>query len=216
MKRRAMSGFLLLPLALHGGSAEAERPAFYAQAGTGGAGLGVTGPLAGEFSWRAEFNSMDLKGSRNAEGVDFDYHARLRDIGLLADWRMADWLCLTAGAVFTKDTRFHASATGGNLYGIDLDAYDPQPGDLDATVNFKSWAPYLGLTFGNRRARAGEVALFAEIGAVRSQPRFTFDEPYNPLLIPALVEAKEKEINQGMPQQDGWWPVLRVGVSYGF
>ena len=51
---------------------------------------------------------------------------------------------------------------------------------------------------------------------VRSAPRFTFDEPYNPLLVPALVKAKEIEINRGMPDVDGWWPVFKFGASYGF
>jgi hypothetical protein len=197
--------------------AEASEPlALHMHAGTGGAGMGLSGNLAGRLGWRAEINGMDLRGSKTAEGVDFDYHARFRDIGLLADWRLAEGLTLSAGALFTKDTRFRATATGGTLYGIDLDAYDPQPGDLDATVAFKSWSPYLGLTLGTRRAGPGKIAFFAELGAVRSQPRFSFNEPYNPLLIPALVEAKEIEINRGMPQRDGWWPVVKLGFSYGF
>lgn len=188
----------------------------HAQLGTGGGGFGITGELAGDFTWRAEVNAMTVEGSRNAEGVDFDYTARFRDIGLLADWKAAPGLTLTAGALFTRDTRFHATATGGNLYGIDLDAYNPQPGDLDATVRFRSWSPYVGLTFGNRRPERGKLGFFAEVGMVRSAPRFTFDEPYNPLLVPALVKAKEIEINRGMPDVDGWWPVVKFGASYGF
>lgn len=209
----------ILALLLSGLTAgvEASEPlALHVQSGTGGAGIGLSGPLAASLGWRAEINGMDLRGSKTAEGVDFDYHARFRDIGLLADWRLAEGLTLSAGALFTKDTRFRATATGGTLYGIDLDAYDPQPGDLDATVAFKSWAPYLGLTLGTRGAGPGKIAFFAELGAVRSQPRFSFNEPYNPLLIPALVEAKEIEINRGMPLRDGWWPVVKLGFSYGF
>lgn len=202
----------LLPLS----AKEGEHLSLHAQAGSGGVGFGITGPLAGPVTWRAEINAMDVTGSRTTEGVDFDYKARFRDVGLLADWQVSSWLAVSVGALFTKDTRFHATATGGTLYGIDLDAYNPQPGDLDATVSFKSWSPYVGMTFGNRRPARGGVAFFGELGLVRSQPRFSFDEPYNPLLIPALVEAKEIEINRGMISQDGWWPVVKVGVAYGF
>jgi hypothetical protein len=212
MPRAPLLLLALLPLATTAG----DPVAAHVQAGSGGVGLGLTGPLAGTVSWRAELNGMDVRGSRTAEGVDFDYHARLRDVGLVADWRVAPWLTVSAGGMLTRDTRFRATATGGNLYGIDLDAYNPQPGDLDATVRFKSWAPYLGLTFGDRRPPRGKVAFFGEVGMVRSQPRFSFDEPYHPLLIPSLVEAKEIEINRGMPAQDGWWPVIRVGLGYGF
>jgi hypothetical protein len=188
----------------------------HGQAGTGGVGLGVSGTVSESLSWRIEANGMDLTGSRTAEGVDFDYEARFRDLGFLVDWHVSGWVTLSAGAVAMRETRFYATATGGILYGINLADFNPQPGDLDATVTFKSWAPYLGLTLGDRRPGAGQMAFFAEIGLSRSQPRFTFSEPYHPLLIPALVEAKEIEINRGMPAQDGWWPMVKVGFGYGF
>lgn len=197
-------------------SADGADLAGHGQLGTGGAGLGLSGAFAGDLSWRAELNAMDMRGSRTVDGVDFDYGARFRDVGFLLDWKGGAGVTLTAGAMFTRDTRFHATATGGRLYGIDLDAYNPQPGDLDATVSFRSWSPYLGITVGDRRPAKGRMGLFAEIGLVRSAPRFTFDEPYNPLLIPALVKAKEIEINRDMPTVDGWWPVVKVGASYGF
>lgn len=212
MPRLVALALALLPSFSKGGADLAA----HGQMGTGGAGLGLSGPIAGDLSWRAELNAMDIRGSRNAEGVDFDYRARLRDIGLIADWKAGPWVTLSVGALFTRETRFHASATGGTLYGIDLDAYNPQPGDLDATVSFRSWAPYVGLTVGNRRPAKGRLGVFAEIGLARSAPRFTFDEPYNPLLVPALVNAKEIEINRGMPAFDGWWPAVKVGASYGF
>lgn len=211
MRRLIPSVFLTL---CAGG--DASEIALHGQFGTGGAGVGISAQVTSRLGWRAEVNAMDLRGERTSQGVDFDYQARFRDIGLMGDWRLSEMLTLSAGVLFTKDTRFHATATGGTLYGIDLDAYNPQPGDLDATVSFKSWSPYVGLTVGNRRPARGNATLFVELGMVRSQPRFTFDEPYNPLLVPALVEAKEIEINRGMPSQDGWWPVVKVGFAYGF
>jgi hypothetical protein len=205
----AAIALVLVPLA----AASAE---VYGGAGSTGAEIGMAQALGSAFTFRLEGNALSYHTHFSASGIDYDARLKASNAGVYLDAVVAGGVRVTGGALLGSRS-FSGTATSlGNTVTINGVTYPVAPGDaLGFDAKFPSVTPYLGLGWGHR-AGAG-LQLYADAGVAYGRPKVTLTPSASlaAKVNPADVAAQHASVQD---QADHYraYPVLKIGLSYGF
>ncbi len=207
------TGLLLLSF---GGVASADN-AFAMGIKAGTTGLGVEGVYAlnEQLNLRGALNGFSYSKDFEEEGIDYDGDLRLRSASLMVDWHVFDGpFHLSAGA-FANRNEVKGKADGS------LDIGDnTYTARLNADVDWRTFAPYLGIGWGNA-LKGGRLSFSADLGVMFTgspTARLTGELLGNDVDPEAFAEdLRREEANLNEEIRDAkYYPVATVGVSYRF
>ncbi|HKK02369.1 MAG TPA: hypothetical protein VKA17_00465 [Gammaproteobacteria bacterium] len=196
------------------GQASAEGFALGAKAGTTGLGLEGTWGLSQSVNLRGGYYFFDYSTELEESGVDYDGDLELQNAALFVDWHpFQGGFRLSAGGVQTGN-EFLGFAdgdveVGGNTY----------TAVLDAKVGWSTFAPYLGLGFGNA-VRSGRWSFAFDLGVMfTGTPSVRLEGTVNDPVLQAQFEQdvaqEEAELREELKDAK-YFPVLSLGVAYRF
>ncbi|ABI58198.1 hypothetical protein ACN2MM_00320 [Alkalilimnicola ehrlichii MLHE-1] len=216
-KRRAVGGIALaLVLLFSAGTGHAAGPfAVGVKAGTTGLGLEGTLGVSDRVNLRASVSGLDYSTDVEEDDIEYDGTLKVRSAGVLADWYpFGGRFRLSAGG-FYNGNEFRGSAQEEGLP-IGEGVYDAR---LDAEVDWRRFAPYLGIGWGNALA-GGRLSFSSDIGVLfTGSPRVRLDgTTNNPVLEEQFREdvRREEESLEDDLEDLKYYPVISVALSYRF
>ncbi len=190
--------------------------------GTLGAGAELTlGLIPDALNIRLGGNYLPLKFSGKIKDVDYSFDVTWASVPLALDWHPFGNNFRITGAVLYNRNRARLDANLSENQKIGDHEYTPEEiGTLTGKVDFRNFAPYLGLGFGNAVGGpdtswnfvfdvgvmfqgAPDVALSAD-GIISQDPTFRQDL------------AKEEKSVQDEADKFQFYPVISFGLSYQF
>jgi hypothetical protein len=203
-----------------------------AQAGTGveldigttGLGAYVSVPIQPNLNARFGFNFAKYSSSGNTDDVFYDLKLNLKTFDALVDYFPADGgFRVSAGAVYNGnkfDT--HAKPLLFGFYTLGNNTYSASSaGSIDGTINFRKLAPYLGIGWGNAAAAPG-WGFVADLGVLfQGTPHSTLGNQGCTASVAICARLVNDLAVENLKLKDEmkdikFYPVLRVGVRYGF
>lgn len=193
------------------------------RAGTMGVGGDVSFELAPTVSVRLGLSGLNYSNNVDKTDVRYDGKLKLSNASALVDWNVAGPFRLTAGLVGgSNKIDVNGTPTGGTFTfnGTSYNASDV--GTLSGTIKpGRSTAPYLGLGFGSV-ARKG-VGFYADLGVIfQGSPKARLAATCDAATPPTLCTQIQSDVAQEQQRlQDDlnsfkYYPVVNIGVSYGF
>jgi hypothetical protein len=195
-----------------------------AQVGTLGPGLMVGRFVAPSVSIRANINGgfdyddSFTSDSRNA--LRYDAELSLASAGLLADYHFANGFRLSGG-IYYNDNKIDAKGNFERIRAGGVTYSANQLARADARIDFRSFAPYLGIGYHSVRPKGWSFT--ADLGVLyQGNPRVSYrltctsvecDEA-RPDLVAAIEE--ERQALEDKVSDFKFYPVLSIGVSYRF
>jgi hypothetical protein len=194
-----------------------------ARVGTLGIGLDVAKSLSPQFDARLGVNFGNVGINRTDSGINYDSQLNLSSVQLFGDYYLfgGNSFRITGGLV-AQNNRFSVTSkpSGSGTYTIDNQSFSAsQVGNLTGEFKYaNSIAPYLGIGFG--RASNEGFGFNAELGVMfTGAPKVTLNAS-NPVFNndPTTRGAIDNQIRQTENDLRGFniYPVLSIGVSYGF
>lgn len=191
--------------------------------GTLGLGLEFTVEASDQVNVRFGGNYFKLNKQIGIEGNDYDLDLRLLTYSALADWFVADGsFRLTAGAFLNRNT-LYGTALPSNSYVIDGMTYtSAEVGNLSADVRFKSFAPYLGIGWGNPLADDSDWSFMVDLGIMfAGKPNLDITSTGGSLSDNAVLIADIAQAEQDFRDADElkylkFYPVISIGLNYRF
>ena len=188
----------------------------YGGVGTTGAELGFAQALSGSLNVRLDVNALGYSTNFSTSGIDYDARLKATTAGVYLDWFVIGGVRVTGGALLGS-RKLHGTATSSGptivLNGV---TYPVSPGDaLDFDARFPGATPYLGLGYGHRTG-AG-LQLYADVGVAYGRPKVSLSPTASlaAKVSPADLAA-EQLLVQDKADRYRAYPVLKVGLSYGF
>ena len=133
-----------------------------AHGGTAGVGASAAWDFHDKLAVRAIANRFNYDRKETVSGKRYKGKLELANFGLLLDWHPFDNGFRVSGGAILNRNEINARATsetlnlGGTPYGR---------GEVDAKVDFRNFAPYLGVGYDGGRGKKG-FSFFAEAGAM--------------------------------------------------
>jgi hypothetical protein len=194
-----------------------------ARVGTLGIGLDIGKSLSPQFDARLGFNFGNVGFSRTDSGINYDSQLNLSSVQLFGDYYLfgGNSFRITGGLV-AQNNRFSVTGkpSGSGNYTIDNQSFSAsQVGNLTGEFKYaNAIAPYLGIGVG--RSTNEGFGFNAELGVMfTGAPKVTLnasDPAFNN--NPTTRGALDNQVRQTENDLKGFniYPVLSVGVSYGF
>lgn len=186
------------------------------KASTLGAGVELGVPLGEMFVARAALNRYSKGAEQTINSIDYSSDLDLNSTSLFLDWHpFKGTFHLTAGYLLSNNelavtaTPSEAVVVGDNTY---------QPGDIgriDGVVNLGS-GPYVGLGWGNLPAKG--LGFSFELGLVQMgspDAELTIEDPNGFIAANNDIEKERERMENDLDQYDTY-PVISLGLSYGF
>ncbi len=206
-------------------------PALAAPTLPGGAEVGLAAGTLGigpQVSWtivpdkigaRLSVGLLNYNYDTTADGLKYSGSLRLRNVGLLADWRpFAGRFHVTAGAYYNGNKLELSAQPNAGTYQINGDTYAYNDvGSVNATVSFNSIAPYLGLGWSNDGGEAG-LHFTSDVGVMyqgKPSVSVTSTIPTQNAQLTADMAAAQAKLESKLSSYQ-WYPVLQVGFVYRF
>lgn len=205
---------LALGLLLVSSHAAAEGFALGAKAGTTGLGLEGTWGLSQSVNLRLGYYAFDYSTDLEEQGVEYDGDLDLQNAGLFADWHpFQGGFRLSAGGIQTGN-EFRGFADGELEVGVNT-----YQAELNAEVGWSTFAPYLGLGFGNA-VDSGRWSFAFDLGVMFvGEPSVrlvgSIDEPALQAQFDQDVAREEAELREEL-KDTKHYPVVSLGVAYHF
>lgn len=132
-------------------------------------GLGVessTRYFSDNLHLRAQANFGNLSRTLERNTLDYDAEFEWLSGGLMADFFLIDKLRLSLGAMVNKN-RVQLAQQGAGIYKIGSRDYRAE-GDfqLDGDIKFRSFAPYIGIGFGNPMSSKSRISYGVDVGVM--------------------------------------------------
>ena len=166
--------------------------------------------------------SYNRNGSYTSGGSDIPYHgnARLQTIPVLLNYYPFHGVFRVTGGVMFDQNQFTLNASGGNgTYTINNDTYTTQQvGTFTGKVAWKRVAPYLGIGWGSKAARATGFSMGFDLGVLfTGSPQVTFSASGSSTnaQLASDVAAAQASANQKASSYK-LWPVIGVRIGYDF
>lgn len=217
MRKTIVAGAGALLLALSG-SASADGWGLGAKAGTLGASVEFTKAFSPKFNVHLGLNSYSYTHDRTESGIEYDGELDLKSTSLVLDYHPFEGgFRISAGYLFSSnELDLDAKGTGQSVT-IGSTPVTIDPGDkLKGTVDLQSGA-YVGIGWGN----AGQKGwgFNGDIGVVfQGSPDVSLTASQslkNKGVTDADVRQEEKRLEDDLDSFKQY-PVIAVGVSYGF
>ena len=185
------------------------------KAGTTGLGIEAAMPVTSNWNARAALNGFNYDNDFDQEGIDYDGTLRLQSASLMADWHVFGGAFRVSPGLFLNNNELRGRAEGSLDIGNDI-----YGGRLDATIDWRTLAPYLGIGWGDS-FRGGRVTVSADLGVMfTGSPSVSLKgQELSGTVDPAIFEEdlRREEANLNRELRDvKYWPVATLGVSYRF
>lgn len=213
--KKLLLGCLTIATLFHMGSASADSTfALGLKGGTTGVGLDVIYPVNNRLNLRTGVSGFMLSRDFTEEGIKYDADVRLLTVPLFADVHpFGGAFRLTAGGVLNFN-QLEGKASGTLL--IDNTSY---PASITATVDWNTFAPYVGLGWGHA-FRGGPLSLTSDFGVLLTgSPNVSIKGTVD---NPALQAAFANDLQQEAANLErelsnlNFFPVAAIGLSYRF
>ena len=201
-------------------------------AGTGDLALGVKGGTAGiggevtigvidNLNFRTGYNFFNYDGNTTESDIDYDYELKLRSIPLLVDLHPFGGGFRVTSGIFLNHNEITGTAQptgttidiGGSTYDVD------DVGTLDANIDFRKTAPYLGIGWGNAVDDGNPLSFSLDIGVMfQGTPKVSLETSKDTSGIPGFQDSLDNEIADFKDDVDNlkYYPIISLGVAYKF
>ena len=191
------------------------------KAGTLGAGVEVAFPLMHNLDGRVGLNKLNYSVNKTStsNGVTQDYSGKLNleTIEMLADYHpFTGAFRLTGGFVYNKNNiDLKATPGAGSSVNIGNTSYPVASNSyVNASVDFKKIAPYLGLGWGRTPGNTG-FSFTSDIGVLlQGAPRTSVTTNIAGVSSTDLTQANN-DLN-GSLKNFKMYPVIAIGLGYSF
>ncbi|MEW6764285.1 MAG: hypothetical protein AB1344_00680 [Pseudomonadota bacterium] len=195
-------------------------------AGTAGFGAEVTYGVAKDFNLRGTLRGLDYDYDFTEDNIDYEGNLKLRNGGVTVDWfPFSGSFRLSAGAMYNgnevkakaKPNTLPATYTINDVdYVID--------GQVDASIDWRKFAPYVGIGWGNAVGKGSNWSVSFDLGVM-----FT-GEPNTDLTATGTVNgipveddaqfqsdlaAERNNLNDEIKDAK-FYPVIQLGLHYKF
>lgn len=210
---------LALALLTTAAAASATDFGISADVGTTGAGLHLSVPVAQSLNARVGFGLFNYSKGTSTNNVDYDAKLKLQSFDILADYFPFDnGFRLTGGAILNfNKVDAHAKPKNGT-YTVNGNTYSAsQAGDINGRIDFRNFAPYLGIGWGNAVAKDANWGFTADVGVMfQGSPNSSLTSSNctaGAAACASLARDLEAE-NQSLRDKIDYryWPVIRIGV----
>ena len=197
------------------------------QIGTLGVGANFAMPINKNFQARLNVNGLKVDKTKTKDGIKYDASLKLFTAGLLLDYYPMDssTFHLSIGAYYNKNKVTGKAVPNGTTYTVNGNTYSVNiVKQIDASLTFKKFAPYLGLGWGGKLDNSG-WSWNLDLGVMyHGTPKFkltptkgpqanTFPTQWNNAVNDiAAQEAK----TQSDVKDYKFYPVVSVGFVYRF
>ena len=134
-----------------------------AHGGTAGVGASAAWDFHDKLAVRAIANRFNYDRKETVSGKRYKGKLELANFGLLLDWHPFDNGFRVSGGAILNRNELSARANAADNFKIGDTDYGR--GNLDANVDFRNFAPYLGVGYDGGRGKKG-FSFFAEAGAM--------------------------------------------------
>ncbi|AOS83809.1 hypothetical protein BIU88_06380 [Chlorobaculum limnaeum] len=201
-------------------------------AGTGDLALGVKGGTAGiggevtigvidNLNFRTGYNYFNYDGSTTESDIDYDYELKLRSLPLLVDLHPFGGGFRVTTGIFLNHNEVTGTAqpTGTTIEIGGTDYPVAGVGTLDAKIDFRKTAPYLGIGWGNAVNSSSPLSLSLDIGVMfQGTPKVSLDATGALASNPAFQESLDQEIEDVKDDIENlkYYPIISLGIAYKF
>lgn len=219
MRGRWMRGIVAVGLALGVSlSAQAGGFGFTTKVGTLGLGGDLTFGFSEVLGLRLNVNGANIEDSSAIDNNNYTADLEWYSYGALLDLHPAGGgFRISAGVLRNRD-RFSFNAKMGDM--LDFDGNQYAVDDFSGKASFREMAPYVGIGYGGTFAGAKGWQFACDFGVLfQGDPDIELNATASdPSLQDALNAdlARDAEDLEDDLQIFGFYPVITVGVSYGF
>jgi hypothetical protein len=173
----------------------------------------------GKFDARLNAGYLDYSYNTTSNGVAYDGHLKLNNLGVLGDWHPWGGAFRLTGGLFYNGNKFNLTgqSNGGTFTFNGVTYTAEQAGAVTANVSFNSVAPYLGIGWGDNSENAG-LHFTSDVGVMyQGKPKATITATgaaSNPALA-SDVKASQDQLQSDLNSFQ-WYPVVQVGLVYRF
>ncbi len=223
--KKVLTAITLIAAASTAAFAQADNVAIGVQAGTSGLGLGVTYNLTETLNVRGNYNYLSYSRDETVDDINYDLELKLSNVELLLDWHVFGGGFRLSSGLVSNGNKLTGTGTarsdrtvefGGEVFNAS------EIGRVDADVDFRSVAPYLGLGWGNV-FNGGRLSLTADAGVLfQGSPSATVKAAPAANVNPAVAAR----LNQAVADEEAsledelkafkHYPIVRVGLAYRF
>jgi hypothetical protein len=190
--------------------------------GTLGVGVDVGKSFSPQFSARLGFNFGNVNTNRSESGINYDAKLNLSSVQLMGDYHPFGGGFRVTGGLLSQSNKFVVTGKpdAGGSYTIDNTTYSAaQVGNLTGEYQYgNSIAPYLGIGYGQSTNEG--FGFNADLGIMfTGSPKVTLNASNPTFNNNATARAQlDRQASQTESDLKGFniYPVLSVGVSYGF
>lgn len=203
-----------------------------ALAGTGDIALGVKGGTTGiggevtvglikNLNFRTGYNFFNYDGNATESGIDYDYKLKLRTLPLLLDLHPFNGGFRVTSGIFINNNEVTGSAQpSGSTIDIGGSTYNVSDiGTLDAKIDFRTIAPYLGIGWGNAVGKNSRLTISIDAGVMfQGTPNVSLHPSKDTSAIPGFNESLDKETADLKDDVKDlrYYPVVSLGLAYKF
>ena len=202
-----------------------ENYAFTGKAGTQGLGGDlVTDIIPTTLNGRLTVAGISADKEDGVEGVDYSFDIQLLTMGALLDWYpLSGGFRVTAGGLLNfNEIDMKASLAAGETVEIGDESYTgAQVGSLRGDINFDTFAPYLGVGWGNPlKKNRNPWSFHVDAGVMfQGDPEVNLNASGGTLSNTEAFQSnleKEKTNFEDEISKFRFYPVLSLGASYRF
>lgn len=199
--------------------------AAYGSAGTNGFGLGAGTTINENFGARLGFNTFKINADQQDANGSYGVDLKLMTVSGLADYYpWAGKFRATAGAVYNGNkATITAQPTGANYTFNNVQYNSADVGSFAGDMTFNSFAPYLGIGWGNPAAKDKQWGMTMDVGVLfQGAPKVSNTVTCGPLTTPTTCANLRSDVAAGAAQLETdlkdfkYMPVVNVGISYRF
>jgi hypothetical protein len=200
--------------------AENEGVAISAKAGTLGVGLEGIVSIIPQFNARIGANTFSYGYDGTVSDIKYDTDLKLLTFSGLVDWfPFNNAFRISAGAMINKN-KLDLSATTNASYDIGGTTYTAaQVGTLSGKLDFKSFAPYAGIGFGNPFGKDSNWSFNFDLGVMfQGSPDLevtTTGTLSTNAAFQANLESEKQDLENDLDKFK-YYPVISFGISYRF
>ncbi|RJF92803.1 hypothetical protein D3871_27535 [Noviherbaspirillum saxi] len=182
-------------------------------------------PVQPQLNARFGINAFSYDYNGNTSDVDYDAKLIMRTFDALLDYYPMSGNFRLSGGVVYNGNKIDANGRpgAGGVYTLNGRTYAASTvGSVDAQVDFRKFAPYLGIGWGNAVAKNKGWGFSTDLGVLfQGSPRTSMTHTGCTLASPlcAMLAADIADENRDLQNEVNdlkAFPVLRIGVSYSF
>lgn len=192
--------------------------------GSTGVGAHVSVPVRPSLNLRFGVNYANYSTTRDTDDANYDLDLKLKTVDVLVDYFPGDSRFRVSGGAVYNGNRFdtHAKPTASAVYTLNNNTYPAATaGIIDGAIDFHKVAPYLGIGWGNAAAAPG-WGFVADLGVLfQGAPNSTLGNRGCTAASAICARLASDLVAENIKLKDEmkdfkFYPVLRIGVSYGF